>query len=130
MESCYEMAAAPAWNDMATALGITPLAAATLACGYVGWYDFSWNGDWRYGGGPGSAWRGLIVDTWATLAAGAPPNGYSFDFTRRWIMDNRSQYMTPRPDDYLKRLNGPSSSPVVAPFFNWRFWGNPNVKLF
>ena len=116
--SCYQTYD---WNDMASALGITPFAAATVPCAYIGYQSFGWTGDYRYDGVGGGPIPGIAITSWDTMA-----NGYSFEFTRNWIRGGFPPYRQPDPDQ-----PGTLSSEIqVAPFYNWRFWGNNNVSPF
>lgn len=119
--SCYDI---QSWNDMAAALGITAEAALETACGYVGWYGMgsrAW--DTNGGVGPGGiTYSGLLPTAWGTLA-----NGYSFDFTRDWIHDTQIYTWSPREDN-THLLQGDHIG--IKPYYNWRFFGNPNVPLF
>ncbi len=120
--SCYETLYD---NDMATALGISSLNAEFYPCGYVGWYGLSWSGYGPYDGYVGSPDDcGLCVDTFGQLAAGYFPDGYPFDFARNWIFENRPTYLDPNPDGLVR-----GRGPVIAPFFNWGFWGTNDAEL-
>jgi len=117
--SCYEVSG---WNDMADALGITPLAAATVPCAYVAYYDVGPSTDSYVGGG---GIPGMTVQAWSLMA-----DGRTFAQTRDWIDDpihNTWYYKVPKPDRPHPTRPGYY---IVAPFYNWRFWGNANVSLF
>ena len=62
---------------------------------------------------------GMIPTVWDTLA-----EGYDFEFTRQWIQDTCPYARNPPRDVPL--IGGSH----VAPFYNWRFWGNVNVSPF
>lgn len=115
--SCYETVS---MNDLASAFGIT-----SYAGGYVGWFGESAPGDPRYVGGttPPNAFAGITVDAFGTLVPGTT-GSQTFEFTRQWIQDHRLTYRTPKPDEPSSR------GPLIAPFFNWRFFGNSAGKYF
>lgn len=120
--SCYQI---DTWNDMATALGITPLRAQESGLGYVGWYTGPVNGPAMYGD---DSVNGIIIDTFSQLAAGTS-NAFSFEFARNWIWNHRSTY---RYDDVIwqdpNSLSGESRE--IAPYYNWRFYGKNNCVFF
>lgn len=116
--SSYELTA---WNDMAASLGITPLASWSYPCGYVGWYGTCANTSAYVGDG---SLPGITTRTWSTLS-----EGYTFEFARNWIdLNNEGRnYTQPKPD-----TSDPDSikSTVIAPYYNWRFWGTTGNALF
>lgn len=66
---------------------------------------------------------GMIVRAWDTLA-----NGYDFEFTRNWL-DQPQWWYYQRPNPDGPNLRHPNYR-MVAPYFNWRFWGTRNNPLF
>ncbi|MBI2843711.1 MAG: hypothetical protein HYX78_09955 [Armatimonadetes bacterium] len=87
--------------------------------------DVEWPSDWRYGGG-WSVINGQVFSSpgIANVAWDTMSNGYDFEFTRQWIFDHYWELLTPNPDQLRRGDN------MVAPFYNWRFWGNPYVCPF
>jgi hypothetical protein len=121
--SCYAYQPDPAWNDMASAFGITPFATLVVPCGYVGWYGLCWMGDAGYGGG--GVVPGMVYQAWELLA-----NRFTFEHARDWLDsfdEFREFYDEPMPD---RPVPGGDDWMKIAPFFNWRFWGNTLNPLF